>query len=133
VVGQTTKTPSNGDLDYEAILSASEPLADEPDPDEQSAVAMCYTTGTTGKPKGVAYTHRSIALHTLSLCLDHCMGFRESDVMLPVVPMFHANAWGMPFAAVMVGAEKVLPGPPPAAGHIVELLHPQKVTLTAAR
>src|SRR5262245_60389910 len=130
VVVQATSTPVAGDLEYEAILSASEPLADEPDPDEQSAVAMCYTTGTTGKPKGVAYTHRSIALHTLSLCLDHCMGFRESDVMLPVVPMFHANAWGMPFAAVMVGAKIVLPGPHLDAANIVDLFHRERVTLT---
>src|SRR6476646_2778458 len=92
----------------------------------QSARAICYTTGTTGKPKGVAYTHRSIVLHTMGLCLDHCMGFRESDVVLPVVPMFHANAWGMPYAALMVGAKVVLPGPHLDAANIVDLFHGER-------
>ena len=130
VVMQAANPPLGGDLEYESIVLASAPLADAPDPDERTAVAMCYTTGTTGKPKGVAYSHRSIVLHTLGLCLDHCMGFRESDVMLPVVPMFHANAWGMPFAAVMVGSKIVLPGPHLDAANIVDLFHRERVTLT---
>src|SRR5258706_12753205 len=80
-----------------------------PDPDEKTAAAMCYTTGTTGNPKGVLYSHRSIVLHTLGLSLDHCMGIREDDCVLPVVPMFHANARGMPFSAVVVGGAPVKP------------------------
>ena len=119
-----------GDLDYEALIRTAPPLGDEPDPDERAAVAMCYTTGTTGKPKGVAYSHRALTLHTLGLCLDHCMGIREADTILPVVPMFHANAWGMPFAAVMVGAKLVLPGPHLDAPNVVDLFHRERVTLT---
>jgi fatty-acyl-CoA synthase len=130
VVMQATKARSNAALEYELIVAAAAPLGDGPEPDERTAVAMCYTTGTTGKPKGVAYTHRSIVLHTMGLCLDDCMGFRESDVMLPVVPMFHANAWGMPFAAVMVGAKIVLPGPHLDAASVVDLFHRERVTLT---
>ena len=82
---------------------------------------MCYTTGTTGKPKGVLYSHRALVLHTFGLSLDHCMGIREHDIVLPVVPMFHANAWGMPFAAVMVGAKLVMPGPHLDPASLVDL------------
>jgi fatty-acyl-CoA synthase len=130
VVVQATKPVTGHDLEYEDFIAASSPLPDAPDPDENSAVAMCYTTGTTGKPKGVAYSHRAIMLHTLGLCLDHCMGFKEADVMLPVVPMFHANAWGMPFAAALVGAKIVMPGPNLDAPNVVDLFHRERVTLT---
>jgi acyl-CoA synthetase (AMP-forming)/AMP-acid ligase II len=130
IVVQGARTPAGGDLDYENLIDGSEPIGDVPDPDERTAVAMCYTTGTTGHPKGVAYTHRAIALHTLGLCLDHCMGIRESDVILPVVPMFHANAWGMPFAGVMVGAGIVLPGPHLDPANLVDLFHRERVTVT---
>ena len=91
---------------------------------------MCYTTGTTGKPKGVLYSHRALVLHTLGLSLDHCMGIREHDIVLPVVPMFHANAWGMPFAAVMVGAKLVMPGPHLDPASLVDLFQRERVTLT---
>ena len=130
VVVQASQSTDGGDLEYESLIGGAEPLPEAPDPDENSAVAMCYTTGTTGKPKGVAYSHRAIMLHTLGLCLDHCMGFRESDVMLPVVPMFHANAWGMPFAAALVGAKMVMPGPNLDPASIVDLFHRERVTLT---
>jgi fatty-acyl-CoA synthase len=130
VVVQATRAVEAGDLEYESMIASAPPLADAADPRETDAVAMCYTTGTTGKPKGVAYSHRAIMLHTLGLCLNHCMGFRESDVMLPVVPMFHANAWGMPFAAALVGAKMVLPGPHLDAAHIVDLFQRERVTLT---
>jgi len=130
-VGRASGSPAApDDLEYEALIAASAPLPDAPDPDENTAVAMCYTTGTTGKPKGVAYSHRAIVLHTLGLCLDHCMGIREADVMLPVVPMFHANAWGMPFAAAFVGAKMVMPGPNLDAANIVDLFHRERVTVT---
>jgi fatty-acyl-CoA synthase len=130
VVVQATKTVEDGDLEYESLVAAAQPLPDAPDPDENSAVAMCYTTGTTGKPKGVAYSHRAITLHTIGLCLDQCMGFRESDVMLPVVPMFHANAWGMPFAAALVGAKMVMPGPNLDPASVVDLFCRERVTIT---
>jgi len=130
IVVQASKPVGSGDLEYEALLASSPPLTDVPDPNEHTAVAMCYTTGTTGKPKGVAYSHRALMLHTLGLCLDHCMGIREADTILPVVPMFHANAWGMPFAAVLVGAKLVMPGPHLDAANIVDLFQRERVTLT---
>ena len=130
IVVQASKPVDSGDLEYEALLASSPPLSDVPDPNENAAVAMCYTTGTTGKPKGVAYSHRALMLHTIGLCLDHCMGIREADTILPVVPMFHANAWGMPFAAALVGAKLVMPGPHLDPANIVDLFHRERVTLT---
>jgi fatty-acyl-CoA synthase len=130
IVVAASRPVAEGDLEYEALLAKSEPVHDLPDPDERDAAAMCYTTGTTGNPKGVLYTHRSLVLHTLGLSLDHCMGIRETDVMLPVVPMFHANAWGMPFSAVMVGAKMVMPGPHLDPPSLVDLFHRERVTVT---
>jgi fatty-acyl-CoA synthase len=130
IVVQATQPARAGDLEYEALLASSPPVENERDPDENAAAAMCYTTGTTGKPKGVAYSHRALMLHTLGLCLDHCMAIRESDVVLPVVPMFHANAWGMPFAAALVGAKLVMPGPHLDAANVVDLFHRERVTVT---
>ena len=99
-------------LDYEELIGAAE--ADDfeyPDLNERSAAAMCYTSGTTGRPKGVVYSHRAIALHSLGHTMADSLAVQESDVALPVVPMFHANAWGLPFSATMVGAKQVFPGP----------------------
>jgi fatty-acyl-CoA synthase len=129
VVG-ASKPVADGDLEYEALIAQSEPAYDMQDPDENAACAMCYTTGTTGNPKGVLYSHRSLVLHTLGLSLDHCMGIREDDTVLPVVPMFHANAWGMPFSAVMLGAKFVMPGPHLDPASLVDLFQREKVTLT---
>jgi fatty-acyl-CoA synthase len=130
IVFNATKPLPDGAHDYERLVAAARPLPDAPDPDENAAVAMCYTTGTTGNPKGVLYSHRAIVLHTLGLALDHCMGIRESDVMLPVVPMFHANAWGMPFTAAMVGAKIVLPGPHLDPASLCDLFERERVTIT---
>jgi fatty-acyl-CoA synthase len=130
VVFNATRPLPAGALDYEQLIAAAAPLPEQPDPDERTAVAMCYTTGTTGNPKGVLYSHRSIALHSFALALDHCMGIRETDVMLPVVPMFHANAWGMPFTAVMVGATIVLPGPHLDPESLCDLFQRERVTIT---
>src|SRR6188472_1127118 len=118
-------------LDYESLLGDVEPVADEPDPDERTAAAMCYTTGTTGKPKGVLYSHRALVLHTFAICLPSGFCIAERDVILPVVPMFHANAWGFPYAALMQGASLVLPGPHLDAASLVELFERERVTLTA--
>src|SRR5438445_799813 len=83
IVFGATKPLAADYIDYEKLIAGAEPLPDRPDPGENTAAAMCYTTGTTGNPKGVLYSHRAIVLHTLGLALDHCMGIRETDVMLP--------------------------------------------------
>ncbi len=92
---------------------------------------MCYTTGTTGRPKGVLYSHRALVLHSLGIALPDALDVREADTILPVVPMFHANAWGLPYAAAMVGAKLVLPGPYLDPASLVELYESERVTMTA--
>ncbi|WP_376791561.1 long-chain fatty acid--CoA ligase [Thermoflexus sp.] len=126
---QTALSPA---LDYEALLEES-PDAPYPWPrlDENAAAGMCYTSGTTGNPKGVVYSHRAIFLHSLALCLADTFGICERDVLMPVVPMFHANAWGLPFAGVMVGAKLVFPGPHLQPRDIAELIQNEQVTVTA--
>src|SRR5438874_12526891 len=100
-----------GALDYEELVASGDPEFALPDLDENAAAAMCYTSGTTGRPKGVLYSQRSIVLHTLGAALPDSMGVREADSVMPVVPMFHAMAWGIPYIATLVGARQVLPGP----------------------
>ncbi len=119
-------------FDYETLLEES-PDAPYPWPrlDENAAAGMCYTSGTTGNPKGVVYSHRAIFLHSLALCLADTFGICERDVLMPVVPMFHANAWGLPFAGVMVGAKLVFPGPHLQPRDIAELIQSERVTVTA--
>jgi fatty-acyl-CoA synthase len=130
VVGGSSRPPSDC-VDYEAMLADADPLPDAADPDERSAAAMCYTTGTTGKPKGVVYSHRALVLHSLAILTPAGMGLCESDTVLPVVPMFHANAWGLPYAAVMTGARLVMPGPHLDPASLVDLFVRERVTLTA--
>jgi fatty-acyl-CoA synthase len=117
--------------DYEWLLGEARPLDDLPDPDEGAAAAMCHTTGTTGQSKGVLYSHRALVLHTFAMSLPSCIGIAEHDVVMPVVPMFHANAWGLPYAALMQGAALVLPGPHLDPASLVDLLHCERVTITA--
>jgi acyl-CoA synthetase (AMP-forming)/AMP-acid ligase II len=130
VVG-ATKMPPDGYLDHETLLAASTPAPDVTDPDERSAAAMCYTTGTTGNPKGVLYSHRALVLHTLGICLADSIALTERDVVTPVVPMFHANAWGLPFACVMVGAKMAMPGPHLDPPSLLDLFQRERVTITA--
>jgi fatty-acyl-CoA synthase len=133
VVHEGKAAPNDGPtLDYDALLAAEDPAAFvEADVDERDAAAMCYTSGTTGRPKGVLYSHRSLVLHSLAgACVD-TFGLRESDVVLPVVPMFHANAWGLPYTAAMVGAKLVFPGPHLDAASLLELFVDERVTFPA--
>lgn len=120
-----------GTLDYETLLSGAEPLAEFPDVPESQAAAMCYTSGTTGSPKGVLYSHRSNVLHSYAALMSDGMGLCERDVVLPIVPMFHANAWGLPYACLMIGADLVMPGRFMTPDALVGLLVERKVTWAA--
>lgn len=120
-----------GYLDYDAIVGAEEPGYEFPDLDEKSAAMICYTSGTTGNPKGVVYSHRSMTLHTLGVCITDTLAMGERDVLLPVVPMFHANAWGLPFAALATGARVIMPGPHLDPLSLLELMANEKVTIAA--
>jgi fatty-acyl-CoA synthase len=120
------------DSEYEQMLAGSpaEPYA-WPNLDETAAAATCYTSGTTGHPKGVLYTQRSLVLHSFSLCLADVFALSERDTILQLVPMFHANGWGVPYAAVMVGAKIVLSGKYLQPADIANMVESERVTFTA--
>ncbi len=118
-----------GSLAYEDLISAHDPVAEWPELDEKSPIMLCYTSGTTGDPKGVAYTQRSTYLHTISnLAL---FPIDPRDNVMPVVPMFHAAAWGYPFMAFARGATITYPGPAPDAERLVNLISEERVTFSA--
>ncbi|GAB3352041.1 long-chain fatty acid--CoA ligase [Modestobacter lapidis] len=117
-------------LDYETLLAAAEPVEFSV-PDENSAASMCYTSGTTGNPKGVVYSHRSTFLHTLGVIAPNAFGLSVRDVAMPVVPMFHANAWGIAQAAPAAGSALVFPGAMMQPQAIADLIVDEKVTFTA--
>ncbi|MCI0811656.1 MAG: AMP-binding protein, partial [Chloroflexi bacterium] len=124
----TTTLPSAHN--YEDLLSG---VSDEYSPvrvDENAPAGLCYTSATTGRPKGVIYTHRGVVLHSMMEAQVDTVGFRERDVVLPIVPLFHANCWGVPYTSAMVGATQVLNGIRPDPEAICRLIESEKVTLS---
>ncbi|MCW2937401.1 MAG: acyl-CoA synthetase (AMP-forming)/AMP-acid ligase [Actinomycetia bacterium] len=137
VVGDADLGPlaeSGKDLhSYEDLLAAAPAVYDWPeDIDERQAAAMCYTSGTTGNPKGVVYSHRTMYLHSLAVCTGNALGLSSADKVLPIVPMFHANAWGLPYAALMAGASLIMPGRFLQAEPITWMIENERVTLASA-
>jgi fatty-acyl-CoA synthase len=127
-IPETTLKPM---VSYEELIASQPTTYPWPALDERDAAAMCYTTGTTGQPKGVVYSHRSAYLHSYAVALGDSMGLRESDCVLPVVPMFHANAWGLAYAATMVGAKLAFPDRFLDPASLATLIRDEKVTLPA--
>jgi fatty-acyl-CoA synthase len=120
-----------GLLCYEDLIDAHDDRFTWPQLDENLASSLCYTSGTTGNPKGVLYSHRSTLLHTFAVSLPDSLNCSAHDAILPVVPMFHVNAWGLPYAACMVGAKLVFPGPGLDGKSLYELFESEKVTISA--
>jgi len=116
---------------YEAFIDGHPTAYDWPDVDEDQPAGMCYTSGTTGMPKGVEYTHKMLWSHTMTTLTPQGIPMADDDVVMPVVPMFHVNAWGMPFTATAGGAKHVYPGPSPEPEDIASLIEEEGVTITA--
>jgi fatty-acyl-CoA synthase len=132
--GDTAPLQASGKtvLTYADVLGSESTEFDWPRIEENSAAAMCYTSGTTGNPKGVVYSHRSSFLHAMGACTANGMGVGASDCVLPVVPMFHANAWGMPYAALMAGADLVLPDCRLDARSLIDMIENLRPTVAGA-
>jgi fatty-acyl-CoA synthase len=132
--GDTASLQESGKtvLRYAELIDGESTEFDWPQIDEHSAAAMCYTSGTTGNPKGVVYSHRSSFLHTMAACSTNGIGVGSSDRVLPIVPMFHANAWGLPYAALMAGADLVLPDCHLDARSLIDMVEKLRPTLAGA-
>jgi fatty-acyl-CoA synthase len=117
--------------DYESFIAEQGPEYDWPAIGEDREAGMCYTSGTTGRPKGVEYTQRMLWSHTMATVTPQGLGIEDSDVVMPVVPMFHVNAWGMPFSTTAAGAKHVYPGPSPDPADLADLIEAEGVTITA--
>ncbi len=130
VVQHSDHALPSGYESYESLLAGNHIPLDAPQVDENEAAAMAYTSGTTGRPKGVVYSHRALALHAFSIALPDNFDISRNDVILPAMSMFHANAWGLPHAAIMTGASLVFPGMHLQPESLLELLQDERVTLT---
>src|SRR5262249_28657768 len=118
--------------DYDAFLASADPSTlDLPDVDEQDAADMCYTSGTTGRPKGIVYSPAAIVLHSFAQGRRDVLGIGVDDAAFPIVPMFHVNAWGLPFTGVLRVSNRVFPGPFLDAPSVLELMVKERVTATA--
>ncbi len=118
-------------LDHDELVDGAAPIDELPELDEEAAFGLCYTSGTTGNPKGVLYSHRGMTLHSLAACLADHIGLREADVVFPIVPMFHAFAWGLPYAAPLTGAELVFHGADSSPENLGRTIEQHRVTLSA--
>jgi fatty-acyl-CoA synthase len=132
VFGEGDRSGLPGAIDYEELLRSEQPGFAWPALQESAAAAMCYTSGTTDLPKGVVYSHRSTFLHSLGVCSGEALGLSQQDRLLPVVPMFHGNAWGLPYASWLVGADLILPDRFVQAPRLARLIAEERVTLAAA-
>ncbi len=121
----------DGMIDYEELIAPEPEEFAAPRHDEHEAACMCYTSGTTGRPKGVVYSHRAIVLHSLASAMTDGLAIGQREVLCPVVPMFHVNGWGLPFTGTMVGCKQVLPGPHLDAESLLDLYVQEGVTVSA--
>ncbi len=132
VFGEGDRSELPEHIDYEELLAAEQPGYPWPEIEETAAAAMCYTSGTTDLPKGVVYSHRSTFLHSLGVCSGEALGLSQHDRLLPVVPMFHGNAWGMPYAGWLVGADLLLPNRFTQAEPLARFIAAERATLATA-